>query len=36
MGEHNLEVLGGLLGLGDEELAALATAGVIGDRPAGT
>lgn len=36
MGEHNTEVLGGLLGLGDDELAALAAAGIIGDRPAGT
>ena len=36
VGEHNVEVLGGLLGLDDDESAALATAGVIGDRPAGT
>jgi crotonobetainyl-CoA:carnitine CoA-transferase CaiB-like acyl-CoA transferase len=36
MGEHNHEVLGGLLGLSDTELAELAAAGVIGDRPVGT
>jgi len=36
LGEHNHEVLGGLLGLSDDDLAALAGAGVIGDRPAGT
>ena len=36
MGEHNAEVLGGLLGLSDADLAALAEKGVIGDRPAGT
>jgi crotonobetainyl-CoA:carnitine CoA-transferase CaiB-like acyl-CoA transferase len=35
MGEHNAEVLGGELGLGDAELAALAEAGVIGDAPSG-
>jgi crotonobetainyl-CoA:carnitine CoA-transferase CaiB-like acyl-CoA transferase len=35
MGEHNDEVLRGLLGLSDDELHALAAAGVIGDRPAG-
>ena len=36
VGEHNDEVLGGLLGLGEDDMAALAAAGVIGDRPAGT
>jgi crotonobetainyl-CoA:carnitine CoA-transferase CaiB-like acyl-CoA transferase len=36
MGEHNDEVLGGLLGLFGKEMAVLAAAGVIGDRPAGT
>lgn len=30
LGEHNRDVFGGLLGLGDEELAALEAAGVIG------
>jgi crotonobetainyl-CoA:carnitine CoA-transferase CaiB-like acyl-CoA transferase len=32
-GEHNREILGGVLGLSDEELAELAAAAVIGDRP---
>jgi crotonobetainyl-CoA:carnitine CoA-transferase CaiB-like acyl-CoA transferase len=32
-GEHNREILGGVLGLSDEELAELASAGVIGDAP---
>lgn len=32
-GEHNAEILQGLLGLGDAELAALATAGIIGTAP---
>ena len=32
-GEHNAEVLGGVLGLSDAELADLARANVIGDRP---
>lgn len=33
VGQHNKEVLGGLLGLSDEELAALSEAGVIADGP---
>ena len=33
LGEHNREVLGGLLGLSDEELAALEEEKVIGTRP---
>jgi crotonobetainyl-CoA:carnitine CoA-transferase CaiB-like acyl-CoA transferase len=33
LGQHNDEVLGGLLGLSDDELAALQDRGVIGDRP---
>ena len=33
LGEHNAEVLGGLLGLSDGELADLYTNGVIADRP---
>jgi crotonobetainyl-CoA:carnitine CoA-transferase CaiB-like acyl-CoA transferase len=32
-GEHNRQILGGLLGLGDEELAGLEAAGVIADAP---
>jgi crotonobetainyl-CoA:carnitine CoA-transferase CaiB-like acyl-CoA transferase len=32
-GENNREVLGGVLGLSEEELAALSAANVIGDRP---
>jgi crotonobetainyl-CoA:carnitine CoA-transferase CaiB-like acyl-CoA transferase len=36
MGQHNDEVLGGLLGLDDDRLVQLAEAGVIGDRPAGS
>jgi crotonobetainyl-CoA:carnitine CoA-transferase CaiB-like acyl-CoA transferase len=35
IGQHNEEILGGLLGLEAAELAALAEAGIIGDRPAG-
>jgi crotonobetainyl-CoA:carnitine CoA-transferase CaiB-like acyl-CoA transferase len=35
MGEHNAEVLGGELGLSDDELAALEAAGVIGTAPSG-
>jgi uncharacterized protein (TIGR03382 family) len=34
-GEHNREILTGLLGVPEEELAALASAGVIGDAPIG-
>jgi len=33
LGQHNRDVLGGLLGLGDAELAALEADGVIGTRP---
>ncbi len=33
LGQHNREVLGGILGLPDEELAALEVQGVIGTRP---
>ena len=33
LGQHNREVLGGLLGLGDAELAALEEQGVIGAKP---
>ncbi|MEX1218755.1 MAG: CoA transferase [Acidimicrobiales bacterium] len=36
MGQHNHEVLSGMLGLSDEQLAKLYEAGVIGDRPAGS
>jgi crotonobetainyl-CoA:carnitine CoA-transferase CaiB-like acyl-CoA transferase len=32
-GEHNREVLGGLLGLSDQEIAALEAAGIIADEP---
>jgi len=33
LGEHNREILAGLLGLSDAEIDALEAAGVIGDRP---
>ena len=36
MGEHNEEVLGGLLGLDQDRLAELKASGIIGDRPVGT
>jgi crotonobetainyl-CoA:carnitine CoA-transferase CaiB-like acyl-CoA transferase len=35
LGEHNVEVLGGLLGLSADELDALAEQGLIGTRPLG-
>jgi crotonobetainyl-CoA:carnitine CoA-transferase CaiB-like acyl-CoA transferase len=34
-GEHNEEVLVGVLGLGDDELARLRLDGVVGERPVG-
>jgi len=36
LGQHNAEVLGGILGMGPDQLAELAEAGVIGDRPVRT
>jgi crotonobetainyl-CoA:carnitine CoA-transferase CaiB-like acyl-CoA transferase len=33
LGEHNRELLGGLLGLGDDEIERLEASGVIGTRP---
>ena len=35
LGQHNREILGGLLGLSDDEIRRLAEDGVIGQRPAG-
>ena len=35
LGEHNREVLGGLLGVDDDELARLAADKIIGTRPGG-
>jgi crotonobetainyl-CoA:carnitine CoA-transferase CaiB-like acyl-CoA transferase len=35
LGQHNDEVLGGILGLGHEEIEALRADGIIGDRPVG-
>jgi crotonobetainyl-CoA:carnitine CoA-transferase CaiB-like acyl-CoA transferase len=35
LGQHNEEILGGILGLTAAELAALSTAGIIGTRPTG-
>jgi crotonobetainyl-CoA:carnitine CoA-transferase CaiB-like acyl-CoA transferase len=35
-GEHNREILCGLLGVPEAELTALAAAGVIGDAPLGS
>jgi hypothetical protein len=34
LGEHNYEVLSGMLGLGDDEIDALREEKVIGNRPA--
>ena len=36
LGQHNAEVLGGILGMSAEQLAELAEAGVIGDQPVRT
>jgi crotonobetainyl-CoA:carnitine CoA-transferase CaiB-like acyl-CoA transferase len=36
LGEHNREVLGGLLGLDDSTLDALVAAAIIGERPVGS
>ncbi|HWF15425.1 MAG TPA: CoA transferase, partial [Acidimicrobiales bacterium] len=35
LGQHNDEVLRDVLGLGDDEIGALRSAGIIGDRPVG-
>jgi crotonobetainyl-CoA:carnitine CoA-transferase CaiB-like acyl-CoA transferase len=35
LGQHNYEILQHLLGLSDSEVADLAAAGIIGDRPRG-
>ena len=35
LGSHNREILGGLLGVSDEEMDTLAASGVIGDTPIG-
>jgi hypothetical protein len=34
LGQHNADVLGGWLGLSDEDLETLARDGIIGSRPA--
>jgi crotonobetainyl-CoA:carnitine CoA-transferase CaiB-like acyl-CoA transferase len=34
-GEHNREVLGGIVGLAESQIRALESANVIGSRPAG-
>jgi crotonobetainyl-CoA:carnitine CoA-transferase CaiB-like acyl-CoA transferase len=35
LGEHNRDVLGDLLGLSEQEIAALEAQGIIGTRPIG-